>query len=404
MGWLPDGESGLDWASATLGAFIGIAGAFGLTSLALYPVMRRSFLLWNVGRTISFGVVAVAALSGEISVGIFHHLAPANLGDIGIALSAACAGPFLASYLESGHGLARMRKRLRWVAFVGLGACLASLCDPWMPALAVVHDLLLLVAIAAVLSGLVVAIRRGSRAARYQAIAWAPLMAIGSAELGYEIATGSDYWLWPLAVLFAVVVDFIVTTLGLIDGFMLIKRERDEAIADVREATRVSTLDPLTGIANRRGLSRHFADRSIGRPNGIAVIDCDHFKRVNDNFGHDVGDDVLVAVAESLQGENLYVGRLGGEEFVALAYSKDWRATLENARRRIEIGVRMRAPQLAFRVTASAGVAAVHDTDTLESAIKRADRALYAAKDAGRDRSLMLEDTDTAAARLAKAI
>ena len=392
----------MDWTSVILGAFMGVAGVFGITSLALYPLMRRSFLLWNFGRTLGFSLIAVTALPATYT-GAAVNWIYSNFGDIGVALSAACAGPFLASYLERGLGLEPLRRRLRWVAALGLTATVATPIGNVLPAFAMLHDILLLAAIVAIIAGLSVAIRRGSRAALYQAFAWAPLMMVGIAELSFELATGSEYWLWPLAVLFAVVIDFIVTALGLIDGFMLIKRERDEAIADVREATRVSTLDPLTGIANRRGLAQRFASSEFGRPRGIAVIDCDHFKRVNDNFGHAVGDDVLVAVAESLQGNDLYVGRLGGEEFVALVYCDDWQVAAEDARRRIEVGVRLRAPQLAFSVTASAGLAAVHDSDTLESAVKRADRALYAAKDAGRDRSLMLNEAEAKGARLARA-
>ncbi len=389
----------MDWTSVILGAFIGVAGVFGLVSLALYPLMRRSFLLWNFGRTLGFGLIALTALpSGPLS------WVYANLGDIGVALSAACAGPFLASYLEPGLGFRQLRRRLRWIALFGLAAAVATPLSGAFPILTAVHDILLLLTIVAIAAGLTIAIHRGSRAARYQTLAWAPLIAVGIAELGYELVTGHEYWLWPLAVLLAVVVDFIVTALGLIDGFMIIKRERDTAIADVREATRASTLDPLTGIANRRGLAQRFADGRAGRPVGLAVIDCDHFKRINDNFGHGVGDDTLVAVADALQGDDLFIGRLGGEEFVALVYAENWRELAEAARERIDMGVRMRAPQLGFRVTASAGLAEVRPGDTLESAIKRADRALYAAKDAGRDRSLELSDLDPGEARLTQVV
>ena len=389
----------MDWASVILGAFIGVAGVFGMTSLALYPVMRRSFLLWNFGRTLGFSLIAVTALPVAAS-GPFVSWVYGNFGDVGVALSAACSGPFLASYLERNLGLGRVRRRLRRVAPLGVAAIAATLLSTALSVFAAVHDILLLLAIVAVMAGLAIAARRGSRAARYQAFAWGPLIAVGIAELTYELITGGEYWLWPLAVLLAVVVDFIVTSVGLIGGFMAIKRERDLAIADVREATRVSTLDPLTGIANRRGLAQRFADPVIGRPRGIAVIDCDHFKRINDNFGHDIGDDVLVAVADALQGENLFIGRLGGEEFVALVYHEDWRAKAEEARRRIEIGVRLHTSQIAFPVTASAGLAEIHPADTLKSAIKRADQALYAAKDAGRDRSLLLAEAETKSARL----
>jgi diguanylate cyclase (GGDEF)-like protein len=381
----------LDWGSVILGAFLGVAGAFGATALALYFLMRRAFLLWGVARTLGYCAIAFATLPVAAGSGLTGWLLT-HLGDMGIAVSAACSGPFLASYLERGLSLDRVRRRLRWAALTGGSAALATPLTLLLPLFGPAHDVLLLATIAIVAHGLGAAIRLGSRAARYQAVAWGPLIAVGVAELSYELATGREHWLWPLAVLAAVMVDFIVTSLGLVDGFLIIKRERDVAIADVREANRVSTLDPLTGIANRRGLAQRFEDAANGRPAGLAVIDCDHFKRINDNFGHDVGDEVLVAVAEALRGERLFVGRLGGEEFVALGYGENWQAEVEEARHRIALGVRMRAPQLAFHVTASAGLARVYEDDTLGCAIKRADRALYAAKDAGRDRSLMIEE------------
>lgn len=387
--------------SVILGAFIGVAAVFGLISLALYPLMRRSFLLWNFGRTFCFGAIAFSTLPATLTSPGFLGITLSQFGDIGVALSGACAGPFLASYLEPKFVFGRLRTAMRWAALPGVLAAVATLAAKRWPVLDAVHGALLLIVIAIVTIGLVFAIRRGSRAARYQALAWAPLIAIGSLLLVYELVTGQALWLWSLAVLLAMNFDFIITARGLVDGFMIVKRERDEAWADVREAKRVSTLDPLTGIANRRGLAQRFDDPSHGRPQGLAVIDCDHFKRVNDNYGHDMGDEVLVAVAKALQGEDLYIGRLGGEEFVALVYHDDWQAVAKNARARVAMGVRIQSPKLAFAVTASAGLARVHDDDTLASAIKRADRALYAAKDAGRDCSYTIEELEGLQARLA---
>ena len=392
----------MDWASVILGAFIGVASVFGVTTLALFPLMRRTFLLWGFGRTLGYCGIALAALPIAATPGMMAWLQD-HLADIGIALSAACAGPFLAGYIERSLDFGQLRRVLRGAGLLGLAAAVATPLGIIVPAFHTVHDGLLLLTIGVVVYGLAAAIRQGSRAARYQAFAWGPLMAVGIAELSYELATGREHWLLPLAALLAVMIDFIMTALGMVDGFLLIKRERDEAIADVREATRASTLDPLTGIANRRGLAQRFAQPLVGRPQGIAVIDCDHFKRINDNFGHDVGDEVLVAVAEALKGEDVYIGRLGGEEFVALVYREDWEAVAEEARERIALGVRLRVPTLAFRVSATAGLARVRDDDTLESVIKRADRALYAAKDAGRDRSLRMSDEDAGDLRLATA-
>lgn len=393
----------MDWASVILGAFIGIAGVFGVTSLALYPLMRRSFLLWNAGRTLGFCLLAVIAHPLSSNQPLLNCIY-ANLGDIGVTISAACSGPFLASYFERHLGLERVKTRLRLLGLVGVAAAIATPLGNEIPIFTPIHDVLLLMVVVGVIVGLTVAVRAGSRAARFQVAAWGPLLAIGLGELVYELATGTEHPLWPLAVLLAVVIDFVLTSIGLIDGFMRIKQERDNAIADVREATRESTLDPLTGIANRRGLARRFDDPAQGRPAALAVIDCDHFKRINDNFGHDVGDDVLVAVAKALEGERLFVGRLGGEEFVALVYGPHWKQTAEAARRRIEMGVRMGVPQIAFPVTASAGVAEILADDTLKAALKRADRALYAAKDAGRDRSLVFREEDMGDAGLHRAV
>ena len=379
----------LDWASVILGAFIGIAGVFAVSSVALYPLMRRSFLLWNFGRTLGYLVLAVTALPlaapGSGAAQIY-----AVLNDIGVAFAAAMAGPFLASYLEPDARFDGARRRLRLAGLVGLVAAVATPLGVLTPAADLVHDVLLLAVVAMVVTALARTVRLGSRTARFQSLAWGPLIVIGTAELCYEIATGRGHPHWPQAVLVAVVIDFVVTVCGLVDSFMIIKRERDRARADMREATRASTLDPLTGIANRRGLAARFSHPDFARPAGIAVIDCDHFKRINDNHGHDVGDEVLVAVAQALQGDDIFVGRLGGEEFVALLYGERWRELADEARRRISVGVKLHCPQLGVRVTASAGVAPVQADDTLRTAIKRADRALYAAKHGGRDRSLLL--------------
>ena len=145
--------------------------------------------------------------------------------------------------------------------------------------------------------------------------------------LTYELSTGQPMPYWQVAALFAILADFLFTGVGVIDGFMVIKRQRDAAVADVREARIAVATDPLTDIANRRGLALRFRDSGHARPRGLAVIDCDQFKRINDMFGHDVGDEVLIAVAEGLKHDNVFPARQGGEEFVVLLYGDDWQLT-----------------------------------------------------------------------------
>jgi diguanylate cyclase (GGDEF)-like protein len=156
---------------------------------------------------------------------------------------------------------------------------------------------------------------------------------------------------------------------------------------------RLATTDELTGVANRRHLLELAAHRlDPGRqpagahPATLMMIDIDHFKRINDTHGHQVGDQVLRAVAERI-GAALpaggLLGRYGGEEFVALAGAGP------SAGRRVLAAVsREPVPTAAgpVPVTVSIGVVAARPGQDLTGLLERADRALYRAKDAGRDR------------------
>lgn len=165
--------------------------------------------------------------------------------------------------------------------------------------------------------------------------------------------------------------------------------------------------DPLTGLGNRRYLMDQAAlemarARRRGMPLSLVAIDLDHFKRINDVHGHDVGDRVLQAFAETVR-EQLREGdvlcRMGGEEFVALLCDTDTDQAMVVAERLRQavaatpVGTSSQAdgtePGEAERLfyTASLGVARVDPVeDSLKPAIKRADQALYVAKQAGRDR------------------
>ena len=167
------------------------------------------------------------------------------------------------------------------------------------------------------------------------------------------------------------------------------------ANARLREELRDQTSrDPLTGLANRRGLDAAVA-KLDGGPVGLIALDVDHFKRFNDNHGHDAGDAVLRAVGRIMlrvcEGRALPC-RLGGEEFVALQPGAGVDAALELAEAlRTEIAalrLRHRGAELP-PVTVSLGVAAMPDHgDDLPGALKIADEALYAAKSRGRNQTV----------------
>ncbi|HET6805375.1 MAG TPA: diguanylate cyclase [Frateuria sp.] len=164
-----------------------------------------------------------------------------------------------------------------------------------------------------------------------------------------------------------------------------------------RKLHRMAMTDPLTGIANRRHieeLARHALAQAAasGEPLCVLVLDVDHFKAVNDAFGHAVGDQVLVRVAhackQALRRFDL-LGRMGGEEFLVVLPDTTMEVAqhiAERLRRKVEsLPMANLAPGL--QITASVGAAlADHDADDLAELVRRADNAMYRAKDAGRNR------------------
>jgi two-component system cell cycle response regulator len=167
------------------------------------------------------------------------------------------------------------------------------------------------------------------------------------------------------------------------------------AAAEIRAAT-----DPLTGCKNRRAGLEELAQAARlaahgGPAIGALMIDLDHFKRINDRYGHQVGDDVLRAVggavSDALRGRDV-VMRYGGEEFLAAVTGAD-EPTMQAVAERVSDRIRALAvPDRAggtVALTTSVGIALWTAEDSAESLIGRADRGLYAAKAGGRDRAVL---------------
>jgi two-component system cell cycle response regulator len=165
---------------------------------------------------------------------------------------------------------------------------------------------------------------------------------------------------------------------------------------DVGSALRLAVIDPLTQLYNRRYLTSHLErlceDEAVG---GFAlfIIDLDHFKAINDQHGHAVGDQVLQAVADSLR-ENLrpsdLIVRYGGEEFVVVVGGLSDEAAAVVIAEKIRLTVAAMIVDRVVRLTASIGVtiadaAALEPRDAADGLLRRADIALYEAKRAGRN-------------------
>lgn len=171
-----------------------------------------------------------------------------------------------------------------------------------------------------------------------------------------------------------------------------------------KEIERLATVDPLTGIFNRRQFlflgEREFRKRGRAfRPLAIVMADIDHFKNINDRWGHPAGDAVLVEMARRLKKgvrDMDILGRYGGEEFVLALLATDGPETLNIVERlRREVGtVPFQVPGGTLNVTISLGVAlrARESEETIEQTIARADKGLYKAKKLGRNRVVFVEE------------
>ena len=179
----------------------------------------------------------------------------------------------------------------------------------------------------------------------------------------------------------------------------------EEAMAELRD---LATHDALTRLLNRRSALERLALAHVAAQEpavfSVALLDIDHFKKVNDTYGHHVGDAVLRAVADALREtlrEEEFAARYGGEEFVVYTRAgtpEQAAVVLERLLAAVR-GVSVEGLPVTHRVTASVGLAFHSPHLTVEATLERADRALYQAKQAGRDRA-MLADADAAPARV----
>jgi diguanylate cyclase (GGDEF)-like protein/PAS domain S-box-containing protein len=199
---------------------------------------------------------------------------------------------------------------------------------------------------------------------------------------------GSTYWC-------QILIAATENPSGWIEGYSVVMRDVTERRMTAEELRRLLTTDHLTGATNR---SRFFELAAVeqtranrfARPLAVVVFDVDHFKRVNDGFGHATGDAVLRALVASCRAsldEGAVLARLGGEEFGVLLPGADLAAAMRHANLLRETTARDLAvvDGKALGVTISLGCAAVGDSG-IDTALRAADAALYRAKRGGRNR------------------
>ena len=192
---------------------------------------------------------------------------------------------------------------------------------------------------------------------------------------------------------------------GVAEIYRNLQRASHRRPREFQELRRAATRDALTGVANRGELETRLAralreSEEENRPLAVMFLDLDHFKTVNDTWGHGVGDEVLKHLANLLKTEcysGETVGRYGGEEFVVVCPQTDLEAARQRADRlRRAIAETKVNGRTQPRPTASFGVSAAEPGDTVESLVKRADAGLYKSKETGRNKVTALTAGDLA--------
>lgn len=216
--------------------------------------------------------------------------------------------------------------------------------------------------------------------------------ALGAASHGESIPIWENSW-FPILLL-----ESLLYVIAFAFIMMAMSKERLELKHKL-----ASLIDPLTGIANRRAffdetMRRLEPGSKDARPLVAILFDLDRFKKINDRFGHSMGDLVLKIFAEKAKA-NLrpgdFLGRLGGEEFAAILSGIELSTAFALAEQiRISFAVELSQGRYNVGATVSAGIALLHNSEMeIDSLLARADHALYAAKARGRDR-VEIADTD----------
>jgi diguanylate cyclase (GGDEF)-like protein len=239
--------------------------------------------------------------------------------------------------------------------------------------------------------------------ASHRSVLWGSLFLVATLVmgLGHLVYSSHDGQLTSMELYFLVRYGLAgVTYMALLSVGVRLNERYVRARIDAEAMTRLAHTDPVLDIANRRHLYLHFEQemeraQRYGRPLSVLMFDMDRFKQVNDTFGHDVGDDVLVQVARAVtrdlrKGDNF--GRWGGEEFMILAPETGEARAAQMAERLRVIIAGLDLGRVG-QVTASFGVAEYEPGTRLELWLKRVDQALYRAKGKGRNRVEIAEPT-----------
>ncbi|WP_298189834.1 diguanylate cyclase [Novosphingobium sp.] len=391
----PEG-SGWDMAVVvTMAAICGMLVVPLLLNFGFYIVLRREFVLWHI---VMVGLMLVQSVFGT---GFIHILANPDAATE-ISINSLCFGAvavsglmFVVTFLEP-DALPPALRRLFFACtpLVMAGGVFTALqFDVLRPFSALGIYSAILLAICLIVCGLAAAWHRGSKLVVFLMVGWAPTLLVGGYRIGCYLLPGTRPTESVVLFQLALAAEVLANSLGIVIRFLELRRERDLANARATELEGVAGRDALTGLWNRHSIERRFNDLFHLGYRTMAVIDLDHFKRINDRHGHAVGDSVLKVVAATLaEDAEACAIRMGGEEFLLLLRGAGSAERAERCRRALSARITAAIPGLEHVVTASMGVVE-HDlsgTLDVEFAVlySHCDRLLYEAKRLGRNRTM----------------
>lgn len=378
-------------ATLAIGALYAAFGAMCLTllvyNLAIWVALRHRFQLTYCAMLIA--LMAYASAESGVLAWMWPRLddnVRIGMLSVTLALAAAAALRFAQSFFEPRvfeGWLTHVARLVSAAAVTSAVAFAVGLGDP------VLLDRCYALSMAALIATSVPimwrAWRRRSDYLRVFALAWGGPILFAAVRLSYAFdLLPWSFWI-DSSTMLSMACEALLSSLAIAYRINLLSRERDAASARELAALRLADIDPLTGLYNRRALLREALAR--GGRQMLVLADIDHFKLINETLGHDGGDEVLRVISRALRTAGppgTLVARLGGEEFALLA---------PEGARLVPAAVldAVRAERMPFdvAVTVSLGSCTAPLVTELDWKMlyRRADIALFAAKDAGRDRA-----------------
>ena len=361
--------------------------------LFFYRVLRRRFMAWHFGMTA--GTLLYVLFNSGLVLLIFPGMrSSVRYGMIYVAMSIIILGTarFAALVVEGGTLATRLERVLRWGCVANLVVAVLMLFDieAFRFRIAEVYMLSILPLIGLTIAILIAALLRGSRAAVFLTVAYSCLLASGLTQIlaslsGFDFSGAIDD-----AIYISLVVLVVGTSAGVGDRFLTIKAERDRARLTARRLGAMANSDGLTGLLNRRAFDQY---RRLGGGQMLLIGDLDHFKAINDTYGHQRGDAVLCHAARVIQEVvathcDGQVYRLGGEEFAVICPAND-QGDVEILAEAIRLAVAntTSASHIYDMPSVTISIGGVMGAGQLmHVAFSEADEALYRAKQRGRNR------------------